>query len=192
MPGYIYSYLEVLKEVALGAAAEASNLSRKTAAAVESIKQEAAIWEQQHGRADEVSGDGKAGTAGIVGGAGSNGKDGKEEDHSAVGEGTAWDFFMDRMRAKQEGAGLSGVDLDKERDEIRGHGPTATSFSMAPWERAEADERLRQVHAVALLATSALDAAVPLIPSKVLRVSGLASGRVFQRLQTDCRVQINE
>ena len=93
-------------------------------------------------------------------------------------------FFTERIRAKELEAGISGVDLFGS--EMAGQndadgGASAASYLleatppavlMSLSERADAEERLRRTHAVANLASAAVDAATPIVGSVVLRVRG--------------------
>lgn len=144
-------------------------LSRETMTAVDCIKGEAAAWEQQHGRGCEGGDSACGATRGSaerlnvnasVADAGNNGVPFDE----------AKAFFTKRVRSKQEAAGVSGVDFEEDHTGISHN--KGDTFVISEWQRAEADDRLRRVHAVAVLATSALDAAGPLISSQALRVRG--------------------
>ena len=86
-------------------------------------------------------------------------------------------FFTDRLRRKEGEAGVSGLDLKPDRNTggntggNTGDGATGSGFTLSRVQREEAEERLRRVHAAAVLAAAAADAAMPLFSAPVLRVS---------------------
>lgn len=110
-------------------------------------------------------------------------------------------FFTDRLRSKEGEAGVSGVDLKPDSNTgsntggntssntggNTGDGAADSGFTLSGVQRAEAEERLRRVHAAAVLAAAAADAAMPLLSAPVLRVSAslesfLADGQEEGRL----------
>ena len=171
-PSYVRSFHLVLHEVALGARAEAAALARQTDTAANSLKLQAEALERREAserQAAEAAEEKSSSAAGQ-----------KTEGEGAQGRGgfpEARAFFTRRAREKAGEAGISGVNLESEappgggggRDEEKeGHPPAV--FVMSATELAGVEERLRRVHAAAVLAAAAVDAAAPMIPSANLRV----------------------
>ena len=158
-----------MREVAVGAGAEASAIAGQTAAAVEVVRLR---FQGQGSSSDKATPSAEGGPKGAAG----------RKDHDEIMEGGegARTFFTERLKAKQMDAGISGVDLSDEAASAAaaadGEGAAGSPSSgplLTPMERAETEDRLRRIHATAVLASAAVDAAAPIVSSSQLRVSAV-------------------
>lgn len=155
-PAHVHAFLQIISEVAKGAAQEGSDAAQEARSAQAVIKERVSIAEKQR---EEL-------LYGNVSKDNHNGNDSnKSKGATKIDE--IKDFFKQRAEEKQQrdpgnAAAAGNATPADDEDWMRG--------LMSGADIADADQRFRRLHGVAVAAGAAVDAATPLVLSRDLKV----------------------